>query len=349
MIDADPVHGVNGVFSGGGIKGVALAGAAAGVMDSGYRFDHVVGTSAGALVASLVAAGYGVDDLEAAVRWVPWPELINWLPVTKVPFVGKALAMAIHKAQCSGEGLERTWEVLLQAKGVRTFGDIPPNTLRIVTTDITHQRGVVLPDHLPEYGIDPSTFPIARAVRMSAAVPFLMRPVRVRNEETGDVSLFSDGALTANFPVRVARWSPIWPVVGFQFLDPSEHPHLHVRGPASLARAVIGAGIRAAEIITSHADDVLIGRLKVDRDPLDFNLSPDEASELFDAGRRAATAYLNDNEIDQGEPEPARPGLRGDIVHERGLTPLEPKARPFARLASSVRTLDATLRRGRAR
>jgi NTE family protein len=42
---------VHGVFAGGGIKGIALAGAAAGAMDCGYRFDRVVGTSSGAMVA----------------------------------------------------------------------------------------------------------------------------------------------------------------------------------------------------------------------------------------------------------------------------------------------------------
>ena len=36
---------VIGVFEGGGIKGIALAGAAAAAMDTGYEFDAVVGTS----------------------------------------------------------------------------------------------------------------------------------------------------------------------------------------------------------------------------------------------------------------------------------------------------------------
>ena len=49
---------VIGVFEGGGIKGIALAGAAAAAMETGYVFDAVVGTSAGALVGSLIVAGY---------------------------------------------------------------------------------------------------------------------------------------------------------------------------------------------------------------------------------------------------------------------------------------------------
>lgn len=48
---------VNAVFEGGGVRGAALAGAAAAALDHGYRFEHVVGTSAGAMVASLISAG----------------------------------------------------------------------------------------------------------------------------------------------------------------------------------------------------------------------------------------------------------------------------------------------------
>ncbi|HEY8343112.1 MAG TPA: patatin-like phospholipase family protein, partial [Calditerricola sp.] len=58
---------------------------------------------------------------------------------------------------------------------------------------------VVLPDDLPEYGIDPQRFPIARAVRMSGSLPFYFDPVvlTVGRRRT----LFVDGGLLSNFPV----------------------------------------------------------------------------------------------------------------------------------------------------
>ena len=325
-----PIHAINGVFSGGGIKGVALAGAAAGAMDAGYRFDHAVGTSAGALVASLVAAGYQPDELGAAVRWIPWPQLLDWLPVTKVPVVGKALAMTFHKAQCAGDVIEATWASLLAAKGIATFADLAPGTLRIVATDITHQRGVVLPDDLPDYGIDPAGFSVARAVRMSSAVPFFLRPVPLRNPATGDVALLADGAMTANFPIRVARRSKVWPVIGFRFLDSQAHTHIRVRGPASLARAVVTAGIRAGEVmaLTSKNDAVVVD-LRSDRDPLQFDITPDEASLMFDEGRRRASHRLTST-----EPLPEEEyGLFTDVSASE-MTPGVPAA--SRRLASRV-------------
>ena len=49
---------VDGVFSGGGIKGIALIGAIEEIEKRGYRFKRVAGASAGAIIASLIAARY---------------------------------------------------------------------------------------------------------------------------------------------------------------------------------------------------------------------------------------------------------------------------------------------------
>ena len=54
---------IDGVFEGGGVRGIALAGAAAATLDRGYSFHRAVGTSAGALVAALLVSGYGPDEL----------------------------------------------------------------------------------------------------------------------------------------------------------------------------------------------------------------------------------------------------------------------------------------------
>jgi NTE family protein len=44
------------VLEGGGVKGIGLLGAVLVLADAGYSFPRVAGTSAGAIVASLVAA-----------------------------------------------------------------------------------------------------------------------------------------------------------------------------------------------------------------------------------------------------------------------------------------------------
>ena len=51
------------VFEGGGVKGIGLVGAVAATEELNYEFRNVAGTSAGAIVAALVAAGYRASGL----------------------------------------------------------------------------------------------------------------------------------------------------------------------------------------------------------------------------------------------------------------------------------------------
>ena len=55
---------VDGVFSGGGIKGFAFVGALQVLEDRGIYFERVAGTSAGAIMACFIAAGYTADEIE---------------------------------------------------------------------------------------------------------------------------------------------------------------------------------------------------------------------------------------------------------------------------------------------
>jgi len=55
------------VFEGGGAKGMAFVGAVAELLQAGHTHDRLLGTSAGAITATLLAAGYTVDEMNAAL------------------------------------------------------------------------------------------------------------------------------------------------------------------------------------------------------------------------------------------------------------------------------------------
>ena len=55
------------VFEGGGVKGIGLAGAFSLLEERGYRAQNVAGTSAGAITAALIAAGYTAAELREIV------------------------------------------------------------------------------------------------------------------------------------------------------------------------------------------------------------------------------------------------------------------------------------------
>src|SRR5262245_39249370 len=57
------------VFEGGGAKGMIFAGACKELFDRGHSFGRLLGTSAGAITATLLAAGYSSQEmLEALVE-----------------------------------------------------------------------------------------------------------------------------------------------------------------------------------------------------------------------------------------------------------------------------------------
>src|SRR5687768_14936004 len=58
----------NGVFQGGGAKGVAYVGALRAVQEAGCWFRAVAGSSAGAITACMIAASLTPDEIETASR-----------------------------------------------------------------------------------------------------------------------------------------------------------------------------------------------------------------------------------------------------------------------------------------
>lgn len=288
-----------GVFEGGGIKGIALAGAAGAVLDSGYRFERVAGTSAGALAASLIAADYTADELRRQVAKINWPSLLDGVPGLRIPLIGKHLAFLRGGGLYRGAVLQRVWGRLLAEKGISTFGDLEPGRLRIVTVDLTHERGVVLPEGLEEYGIDASRFPIARAVRMSAAVPFIFQPVELQNRFTGDISMMADGALGSKFPVELVDQRSDTPIFGFRPVDIDEvHRHNDIKGPASLAGAVMTTGMSARETLPrGRFESVHQILVPTRRDSLDFNIGRKQALAMFDEGYETGFRYLAETQM----------------------------------------------------
>jgi NTE family protein len=283
---------VTAVFEGGGVKGIALAGAAAAAMDHGYRFPSAVGTSAGALVASLVVAGYDAADLERIVCELPWSRFSDRRLAARIPLIGPHIAMLASGGVARGERLEREMFRLLANKGVRVFSDLNPGALRVVATDLIHGRGIVLPDDLPLFGIDPARFPVARAVRASAAVPFVFEPVVIRSRLTGEDVKLVDGALAARFPLQLVTSGT--PMLGFRLTPPDEtHEDHRIRGPISLARSVIAAGMTARESLPVLCRDIgSTIAVQVDRPALDFDLNAHEANAMFREAYQSAVGQL---------------------------------------------------------
>ena len=190
---------IDGVFSGGGLKGFALVGAYQVLEEKGYKFQRVAGTSAGAILASFIAAGYSAKEIEKLLDEL---EISAFLDPRKtilpLPFM-KWLQLYWRLGIYQGKALENWFLEKLAEKGVYSFSDVPAGSLKLVASDLTNGKIIVLPDDLESYGIRPDTFPIARALRMSCGIPFFFEPVKLQ-VGSGD-TIVVDGGVLSNFPM----------------------------------------------------------------------------------------------------------------------------------------------------
>ncbi|MCH7323186.1 patatin-like phospholipase family protein [Solibacillus sp. MA9] len=192
---------VDGVFSGGGIKGFAYVGALQVLEERGIQFSRVAGTSAGAILAAFIAAGYNAQELEEVFDELNLNVLLDPPKICiGMPFL-KWVNLYVRFGMYRGKTLEKWFYQKLASKGIYSFGDLPEGSLKLLASDLTNGRIVVLPDDLKNYGINARTFPISHALRMSCGLPFFYEPVYLKNGTSESVIV--DGGVLSNFPLWI--------------------------------------------------------------------------------------------------------------------------------------------------
>ena len=94
---------INAVFEGGGVKGVGLVGAVSVTEERGYQFGNVAVTSAGAIISTLIAAGYSAVELKAILDELDYNEFKDKGIVDKIPLIGRLASVAVEKGIYEGD------------------------------------------------------------------------------------------------------------------------------------------------------------------------------------------------------------------------------------------------------
>ena len=212
---------IDGVFSGGGIKGFAYVGALQVLEENQYAFKRIAGTSAGAILACFIAAGYSAKEIEVMLDELDLKSLLDPpKPAGKIPFL-KWLNLYYKLGLYKGKALEKWFYNKLAARGIVTFNDLPKGSLKLVASDLTNGRIVVMPDDLESYGINWRVFPVSKALRMSCGIPFFFEPIKL-SDRSGEC-IFVDGGVLSNFPLWIFdNEKSERPLLGLKLSSPSE-------------------------------------------------------------------------------------------------------------------------------
>ena len=158
------------VLGGGAAKGFAHIGVIKALEAQGIVPDMVLGTSAGAVVGVLYAAGYNGFELQKIALQLEEAQLSDWSLPDRGVIKGEALQNFINKT-LQGRTLEKL---------NRPFG--------AVATDLNSGESIVF--RKGDSGM---------AVRASASVPGVFQPVNINGKD------YVDGGLVSPVPVRAAR------------------------------------------------------------------------------------------------------------------------------------------------
>lgn len=297
----------DGVFSGGGIKGLAFAGALQAAKEAGYdEWAQLAGTSAGAITAMALAVGYDAQSLRTALDNFDFAKIADYgaLGPLEIPFNLELSRGATHGKVLSA------WieELLAQAPHpARTFGELPPEKLRVVGVDLAHTRMVVFPDDVGLYvdehdrPLTPESFPIADAVRISAGFPYFFPPRSLRDATTRKPGVLVDGGVASPYPIFLFDHpQPAHPTWGFRLFagtSPQKPSYTKISGPLwpiDMLKAIVDTSTNALDKFEEKEYHPRTVSLPTgDVSTLDFALTAEQKHFLYDSGYQAAKAFFD--------------------------------------------------------
>jgi NTE family protein len=296
---------IDAVFEGGGVKGSALVGAIAATEELGYQFENIAGTSAGAIVGALLAAGYSSREIKALMDGIDFNNFKDPTGFSKFPLGGIGMSLLFKKGIYKGDYLEKWLEQLLAQKNVRTFKDLviaqyaqDPQyryKLQVIASDISDGKLLVLPRDSKNYGIDPDNLKVAFAVRMSMSIPYFFVPIIEKNN--GKKSYIVDGAVLSNFPVWLLddnTSNPPWPTIGYKLVDPKEEKPHKIFGPITLFLALFETMMEAHD--ARYIEDKNFARtVPIPTNGVqttDFHINLETKNMLYSSGYEAAKKFF---------------------------------------------------------
>jgi NTE family protein len=316
----------DGVFEGGGVRGVAFLGALRCCNDLGIRWRKLAGTSAGAITAAVLATDLSIDDLEELLGQLDYsifltqknsPLILNGDPADDLQSpVWTLLFLTVSRQMGEYSSLPfRLWlEKMLAQGNLRTFADVKKlgkeRDLKLVISNLSRGEMLVIPDDLrrresadapalhEELGYrNAEDFSVAEAVRLSMSIPLFFEPGKLGDD------LIVDGGILSNFPLWIYdRQSdskfvpPRWFTFGFRLVDTGIENQIKIQHPVSVLSAMFTTMMKARdryhqrEMDKGRVINIDVTEAKVTT--TDFNLDGEQKAKLYRLGYLYAKRFF---------------------------------------------------------
>lgn len=165
------------VLGGGGARGLAHIGVLRVLKEEGIPIDIIVGTSVGALIGALYATNREVEGIESMRDDIGWSKLVSLSSFSPVKLLSLKNIFNSQKME----------EYIASSIENRRFDELKI-TFACIASDIQTGERIIFREG-----------PVAPAVRASASIPGLFKPVEYRHR------LLVDGGIVDNVPVDIAK------------------------------------------------------------------------------------------------------------------------------------------------
>ncbi|SUP54010.1 NTE family protein rssA [Weeksella virosa] len=299
------------VLSGGGAKGYAHIGALKKIEEAGIHIDYIGGTSMGAIVGGLYAAGYTPDELSEITQQLDLTNIIvNEKNRQDIPFFNKTyqekyilelpfnnFKIRIPQAISTGQGTQDLLTYMLRNVHATTDFKKLPTPFFCVATDIeTGQPKVFHEGFLP------------KVMLASAAYPSMIKPVEIDNH------LYIDGGVLNNFPADEMKKMGADIIIGVDVEEGKLKPKEEIGSAIDVISQIISFNIVENSTQQKKLADLII-RPDIDNYTV---TSFENAKEIIAKGLEAGDSLMSQlKEIAarQNHPSPTRPiENRNDFV-----------------------------------
>jgi NTE family protein len=252
------------VLGGGAARGIAHIGALQVLEENGIYPQVITGTSVGALVGGLYAAGISAARLVSIVENIDWLDLVSFrFPTFTLTDLARNIPMGLVD-------LDKMIDWIDQEVGAPVTFDQLNVPFAAVATDLVTGQVVVMNEGL-----------VAPAIRASCSLPGVFTPYR-RNGR-----LLVDGVVVNNMPVTIAQDLGADYTIGIDLLPLMGERQAEPRNVVEVAITALFTLARATQIEQLLAD-VIISPAIAHVNLADLNAAPS----LLEAGRRAMEGAL---------------------------------------------------------